>query len=258
MSHLAPDDWQFADALLAEHRDTRWAGFHVVELLERSTELLHTHLRDGSIHAAAVGIADDLGVGDSRFTESLLAPGQFTTEDLDRLLRDGQFRFGRETQLIELFDICGECDGFAAAAPLDAPWLEVNLLDFLEHAEKRPAVYTRNRDGLDRLAADIAAVMLHEVMHVEGYLHEHRAENWFEFDRSDAYYRTLPAVAQQAIYVVADEYFRGSGHTPSRDRNRPAGCAGVGCRPQTTPRRPAPGGAAVEVPSPPSIFGGRR
>ena len=247
MSHLAPDDFRLAEPLLAEHRDTRFGDYWVVEVLERATEQLHGGLRDGSIHNAAVELAEEARIFDD--APSLLTPGQFTKADLDRLLRDGQFRYGRKSgSQIEMYDICRQCDGYAAAAPLGDPWLELNVRAFLDEAGKRPGVYTNDSAGVDRLAADMAAVMLHQAMHVEGFLHPECAGDWFEYAVCGPYYRTLPAVAQQAVYLVSDNLFRGTERRPSRDRSRPAGCAGVGCRPQTAPRKPAPGGAALAIP----------
>ena len=248
LSYLAPDDWQFSGPLLEEYRDLRWGDYWVVELLRRSTELLHEGLRDGSVHEAAVTLAEEAGIFDD--APSLLAPGQFSKDDLDRLLRDGQFRYGRKTEeQIELYDICRQCDGYAAAAPLGDPWLELNVQSFLDEAAKRPEIYRNDLAGTERLASDMAAVMLHQAMHVEGFLHPDHADDWFEYAADESYYRTMPAIAQQAMYVVNDDRFRGTGHTPSRSRNRPAGCAGVGCRPQGTPKMPTPGGAAVSIPA---------
>ena len=191
-------------------------------------------------------VADEAGIFDN--PSSLLAPGRFSKDDLDRLLLDGQFRYGRKSETqIEMYDICRQCDGYAAAAPLGDPWLELNVQSFLDEAAKRPGVYTNDTTGTDRLASDMAAVMLHQAMHVEGFLHPDHADDWFQYAAEAPYYRTLPAIAQQAVYVVNDGLFRGSGHVPSRSRNRPAGCAGVGCRPQATPKLPTPGGAAVEL-----------
>lgn len=253
MSHLAPEDWRFADPLLAEYQDVQIGDYWVVEVLGRATELLHEGLRDGSIHDAAVRMADEAGLFDN--PSSLLAPGQFSKDDLDRLLLDGQFRYGRKSETqIEMYDICRQCDGYAAAAPLGDPWLELNVQSFLDEAAKRSGVYTNDTTGTDRLASDMAAVMLHQAMHVDGFLHPECAGNWFEYAAGEPYYRTLPAVAQQAVYVVSDDLFRGTGRNPSRDRSRPAGCAGVGCRPQAVPKKPAPGGAAAAQ----STGGGQR
>ncbi|NNJ25677.1 hypothetical protein LzC2_17500 [Planctomycetes bacterium LzC2] len=244
VSHLAPDDIGFSELLLTAYQDVKVGDYWVVEVLDRATRLLHEGLRDGSVHDAAVRLADEAGVFDD--APSLLDFGQFSTDDLDRLLRDGKFRYGRksERQLV-MYDICRQCDGYAAAAPLGDPWLELNVRSFFDEAGKRPAVYTNDTAGMDRLASDMAAVMLHQAMHVEGFLHPDHTGDWFEYAVGGPYYRTLPAIAQQAFYIVNDDRFRGTGHTPSRTRNRPAGCAGVGCRPQATPQNPTPGGAAV-------------
>ena len=242
----------------------------VYEVIERSMRLLRKHLEDGSIYGYARELAgefDTVNAGD-------LACG-FTEADLERLLKRGEFNYNQSVSLgmetfsegderpsmadqlsgggiefrsepLDILDICPPCEPHAGASTTEELWVELNWSEFIARAEdgRFRHLYPPDRSGLDRIAIDMAAVLLHQIMHNQQFQHPSNPGTSFMYDPEEPYYRSLPNIAQQAVYLVADSYYEGSGDKPSASERWPATC---GCVRNSSVPKPLPSipGAAV-------------
>ena len=277
MAFLRAKDWRLGDELVRNVQDKSWGGFMVYEIIERAMRLLRKHIEDGSIYGFARELSEEFD------TEgSVDVACRYTPADLERLLKRGEFNYNRTIDLgyqvesgeqlsepvgeqlagspvdfhsgvttytsseLEILDICPPCEPHAGASTTEELWVELNWQEFLARAEHPQFcdLYPKDRLGMNRVAIDMAAVLLHQIMHNQQFQHPDNPGRSFEYDPEEPYYRSLPNVAQQAVYLVADGYYEGSGDKPSASERWPSTC---GCVRKTVAPKPLPNvpGAAV-------------
>ena len=259
MPYLEASEWRFAPELQRELGST-WVGdYLMLEIFERAMSLLNQHLRDGSIYHHAVNLHAQY---------PLKSPSHptfgFAETDVETLFRDGMFMYRRASRYCDLDGVCPElkitdlADHYKTWAiglgHPGRPHIEICWSYFPELAEELPDVFTNDSDGCDRLGWELAGLVLHEIVHNHGFLHPgyDEVQQTFtatesqekEYDPSREYYRTLPCIAARAVYLVAEEYFSGTGYDRAKSRRWPAPC---GCRLNDLPNHRSPqGGVAID------------
>ncbi|TWU54718.1 hypothetical protein Poly51_34370 [Rubripirellula tenax] len=257
MAYLDTTDWQLHPELRDELLGEKFGEFYMLEVMERAMELLHRHLRTGTIYEHTKRILDEYPP--IELTDPIHG---YETTDLTDLFKLGKFRYdGDEGRLCVCSMTPYQCEFAIGSARLHDNSINMNWRYFLEVANTSPKVFPSDPVGRQRLAWEVAGIVLHEVVHNHGFSHpdywdviDGRATTLpnlieareSEFDPKFEYFRTLPCVAEQAVYLIAKDDFAGTRYDPSRNRRWPTPC---GCQLLRPPRKDGPhGGMAIEIP----------
>jgi hypothetical protein len=259
MTFLASDDWQYDRALLRELSSHSVGDYLMLEVFDRAMELLHGCLRDGSVFEQAWGLYSQYPPGKPE--DPTIG---YEEVDLQTLLRDGNFIYGTQSKYFSGSDSCPALKiqdlddiykSFAIGIGYDSEIIGIHWRYFADLCKDHPDVFTNDRLGCNRLSWELAALVLHEVIHNHGFLHPdfNDVQNSFsaietrdsEFDARHEYYRTLPCIAEQAVYLVAQKDFEGANYDRAKTRRWPAPCA---CNVNTWPQSKGPTGGAAVIP----------
>lgn len=259
MPYLEPSQWRF-DTDLVRDLGGAWVGdYLMLEVFEQAMTLLRRHLRDGSIYHHALNLCAQYPL------ENPSHPSFGYAEfDMESLLRHGEFMYCRSSRFsdddrscpeLKIADLSDQYKEIAIGLGyIGKPSIEIHWRYFHELAGEQPDVFSNDSSGRDRLSWELAGVVLHEIMHNHGFLHPDfdGAQLTFnaietrdtEYDPSREYYRTLPCIAERAVYLVAEDCFSGTGYDRSKSRRWPVPC---GCSLSNLPRPRGPeGGNAVD------------
>ena len=259
MPYLEPSHWRIDTDLLRDLSGA-WVGdYLMLEVFEQAMTLLQRHLRDGSIYHHALNLCAQYPL------ENPSHPSFGYAEfEMEALLRHGEFMYCRASRYYSSDGICPELK-ITDLAEQYKPWaiglgypgephIEIAWSYFPELANEQPEVFSNDSAGRDRLSWELAGLVLHEVVHNHGFLHPgfDETQQTFtavetretEYDPRREYYRTLPCIAERAVYLVAEECFSGTGYDRAKSRRWPVPC---GCRLSNLPRHRGPqGGKAVD------------
>ena len=144
-------------------------------------------------------------------------PVGFTLDDMKRVLYFGTFSLRSRGKLLFTGPRLPEHADYYAAATINGNHIWFNFYNMIQYAN---ATFPDAPDeqARDRLKWMTMGVILHEVMHCEGFIHNVR----HGFSIEDAYWRTLPALARIAVMDASpysDAFFLDSGQQPARVRD---------------------------------------
>ncbi|TWU55941.1 hypothetical protein [Rubripirellula reticaptiva] len=257
MAFLDSTDWQIHPFLRDELVAATFGDFYMLDVFERSMELLHRHLRKGTILEHTKRILSEYPP--IELTDPL---NGYKSADLTDLFKLGKFRYDGDENRLCIWSMRHEhCDFAVGSAWLNDNNIEMNWRYFLEEAEENNVVFPNEPIGRERLAWEVAGIVLHEVVHNQGFAHPDYREvidgnaaklpnlveaRESEFDPQYEYFRSLPCVAEQAVYLIAKDDFAGTNFDPSRNRRWPTPCA---CHVRRRPKTDGPfGGMPLELP----------
>ena len=211
--HLEWDDWFRHDDWRDDFDAFRFGPFSFTQVLWEAMQQLHLDLAMGHLAAAANAIV------------AANPRNGFTEAEQDRYLLQGKFKFRRFWRRIpgpgNFPDIPVNFPpllfkGFTAAeqtanpnafgmvdqiVPANQPGNVVKLhMQFFVAWSQRPvraANFPLDSLGKRRLALAVAATIIHEVLHLHGYIHGNRPAG--AYNPANPYFRTFPEVAEAAL-----------------------------------------------------------
>lgn len=151
----------------------------------------------------------------------------FSTADMERLLRDGNYKYNVHPPLPQpqpgvvlitipsprLTILGPEADMLGttinARAPINGDLIRIHFQRFVAFANSDPATFPLNAHGMTCLEVIVAKTVLHEIMHNHGFRHPNRSTAPATYTPSDSYWRTLPEVAEQAYFRLYQGLFPG-------------------------------------------------
>ncbi|TWU44942.1 hypothetical protein Q31b_01130 [Novipirellula aureliae] len=256
MPHLDPSTWQLQPAFQRNLSRLHLGDYSMLEIFTRGMSFLHDALQSGLVYRHARELW-------SQFPPVSPTHSSFSylSQELEELLKNGDFMYSRESRYFhQEGSVCPVLDiqeieidvrewaigigypGYAIIG-IRSDWLTVLKADY-------PLVFSNDRIGRDRFAWEVAALVLHEVVHNHGFLHpdfNDVLKNLFvnealemEFNPENEYYRTLPCIAGQSVYLASAKYFEGTNYNPASVRRWPIACGCLASR-QNQPKIPTEG-----------------
>ena len=222
MAMLSYDDWALSPDYAEQIRPILWEGYHLEEVIDHTFDLLTHHLSTGEIFERAKAIHDA-----SPPTNPSDPSYAYTVGDLERLLRDGDFIYRRESKIGTLsfttpqlklerfvedsFDYPLAVGSFGrnivGYASLTEHWVALNLWWYGDLTTGWTEEFRQSRRGLDRLGMEIASTLIHEALHNHGFSHPPSPYLVGESPEDHEYFRTFPEVAAQAVEQLTDEHY---------------------------------------------------
>lgn len=125
----------------------------------------------------------------------------FTGDDMAKYLRDGNFKYG--TTPGDILVIHGPDEELLikdsnARAPINGHTMRLNFYKYVNMVHENYSNWFPENDvGLGNLKTLLGKVVLHEMLHNEGFSHPNRSD-FGNYNASDVYWRTFPEVAEEA------------------------------------------------------------
>ena len=189
------DDWYRSDGCRYHMDRNSFAGVAFTSIFYDAMRSIEAEIPAGRVYAEAAKIVN-LGA-----SPSLPVPFNFDPADADRLLRQGRFNLPKRIPVggtwlslrlrFEGPDLPEDADSWGSA-PIGMPHVNVNFYKLMDVANTR---YGQTADGLRRLVVLTGGLVLHEVMHTEGFDHPDSVTH-------AQYNETLPEVAGQAFVNI--------------------------------------------------------
>jgi hypothetical protein len=159
-----------------------------------------------------------------------LPPHLFTGADMERYLRDGDFKFGPGGRRLL---IAGPSEdmltnwGVLGRAPLETPFtIRINIYYFANEVNRGNSPYfPPTPNGYRNFKTAIGKTILHEMLHQQGFYHPARGNA--AYNPTLPYFRTLPEVAELAYYNLRSDTFP-AGTAPGTVLNLAPNASGEG------------------------------
>jgi hypothetical protein len=182
--------------------EEKFAGVSFTKLLQDGMKQLHEDLKDGSVYKAAKKLFEKHG-----------GKG-FKKPALWNLLALGNLKYGRHQVMagqqfpLIIHGMTKKDKDFKKAnarADIGGDTIEFNFYKVIETAKDDKDMYPRDFLGQTRLQIRICSIILHEVMHNQGFKHPDHPGT--AYDPDDDYFRTLPEVVEAAYLIVHKDKF---------------------------------------------------
>lgn len=139
-------------------------------------------------------------------------PIGFTKQDMEKMLYYGDYKFSASYQILITGPSLPEHANSYGAAEINGSHIWFNFYNLIGLAN---AQFGGGPRGVDRLVYFTGGVMLHEIMHLQGFRHMHREDP----NPDHPYNRTLPALAGYSVIACGpsptDATFLTSDATPN-------------------------------------------